>query len=223
MLIATANTIRVWKFNPYHDKGGRFASGGSGGDRLSDLGNEESAVQEGKAWVSSLNAGEHASVESHTFWSTGLNETLRRGNKEETSRYQKRIDGLDTALTKATTTKDYVVYRGEARPGLGKELKGSTGKLMTDRAYGSTTMSEYKAGKFAALAQRSRGSTETAIYEIRVPKGAHAAWLHQVSVYAKEPEHELLLPRNSVYHVVSVVESKSGVNRHYQVVLEYRG
>jgi len=31
MLIATANTIRVWKFNPYHDPGsGEFASGGGG-------------------------------------------------------------------------------------------------------------------------------------------------------------------------------------------------
>jgi hypothetical protein len=113
---------------------------------------------------------------------------------------------LDTAIASSTVPEDVVVHRGIGehaaelvrRLDAGELVPGST---ITDHGYVSTSLSEETAAEI--------GGKRGVHVEIRVPKGAHAAYVDG-AVKKPQDESEMMLPRGSRFRIVSAGKDAAG-------------
>lgn len=103
---------------------------------------------------------------------------------------------LDDAIAKSQTKQNIVVYRGVSTKFLGDAKPGDT---ITDKGFVSTSQTPHVAGSGAWM--HAHGGAH--VVEIRVPAGAHAASINQLDDHIHAVQGEVLLPRDSVFRVVS--------------------
>jgi phage gp29-like protein len=121
-----------------------------------------------------------------------INSALRAGRPDAVREH---IERLDQAIAASKAKADLVVYRGLSRRHVaGGDLESLVGATIADGAYASTSLNPRVARNFG-------GRGDSAIIEIRVPKGAPALYADRVKNFH---ENEVLLPRNAVLKVSKV-------------------
>lgn len=131
---------------------------------------------------------------------TKINGHLRGKDKRPSKATRAAITQLDKALDKSRIPEDTVVYRGFPASVLGDDPERLVGSTIKDKGYTSTSLSKQVAGQF--------GKVST---EIRIPKGAKGGLLDSLKS-GKDPEYELLLPRNSEFRILAVDKSGGQTN-----------
>jgi len=183
------------KFNPHHGAGGRFASGGGGG--------ETPSAMQGPV----LNSSQKASLD--IYRSAGyqpINGGLRGSLGQELSPKAKlHIKQIDSAVGLNVLDRDVVAYRGVTETVAGN-LK--SGQKFRDKGYVSTSLDSKVAGTFA---KRGRGT----VLEVRIPKGSHALYM-DAALGSSRGEKELLLGRGAVFSIDG--RSSSG-----HLIADYQG
>lgn len=168
--------------------------------------NKGDAEKEWKSWDQNLSINEKTALKAYSSepfdkLSTNyidMNNHLRGKDKSPSKETRQAIKQVDTALTKGSLQQDTTVFRGFPPSVLGNDPSKLIGKTITDKAYTSTSLSERVAGQF--------GNT---VAEIRIPKGAKAGLMDatltkaDLKQFGRDPEHELLLPRNSKFRILS--------------------
>jgi hypothetical protein len=105
----------------------------------------------------------------------------------------KLMEGLDSGISKATTSEERTLYRGvEEFPTYWEGLKA--GDQLQELSYSSTSLSAAKALEFT-------NRDKPVLIQFITSKGA--------PVLVHENEHEILLPRDEEYEVVSVQTNQS--------------
>lgn len=138
-----------------------------------------------------------------------INDYTRTGRLDEgntfgsVSEAENTLKNLDSAISKGSTEKDMVVYRGigqelERRPGIHGDFK--PGSTVSDQGYSSTSFSRETGLEYA---KKVNGT----LLEIDVPKGSPGARLGDGGL----KETEWLLPRNSSFEIMSS-KVENGVN-----------
>jgi len=224
----TSEGIVVFKFNPYHDKGGRFASGGGGGrtgdwegaGRAGDLAGATTLKENVFGDIEDrLSADEkkaltmYQSVDPEHDW---INGSLR-GKLEGGTNTAETVAHLDSAMGKSNTDRDLVVYRGMQSKSLQNKFTGFGGKsfepgqVFTDKGFVSTSLDRGVATSFAGSKQQPHG----VVFEILVPKGFHALAQRREPM---EEVAEVILPRNSKFRYVGVQKWVDAGKHQYPLV-----
>ena len=170
-----------------------------------------------KSWGDHLSASERDALAGYNtisyqainaYHRTGRLMEIPKGELDENSGY------MDRAIAKATVKEDTHVYRGMDVGFLGRgfEARLKSGNLkgleFTDKAYVSTTVAEEYAKGFKPM--EGAKSKVRAYFNIKIPKGAHAAYMPAVDTRKSETEEiteaecEMLLPRNSRFRITGV-------------------
>lgn len=172
-------------------------------DALAKFGEEQS-----KAAYDGMNDNEKSALYDYkTDYYLDINRELRAGNMSAETR--DRVEQMDAAIGRATLTEPATVYRCVSANVLGDG--DLTGKVISDRAYTSTSLDRDVANGF------TKWVPNAAVVEIRVPKGSSALYMEKLpGIDPRMREGEMLLPRESRFRVVS--DSGSGSNRN--IVLE---
>lgn len=180
MFVATTQGLVVRKFNPYHDQGGRFSSGGTAG------GSYVPAV-EGAFSNPRLTWSQEAAVISYAGeGSTKINSNLRTGQPPLNAAQRTTVRNLDKAIAKGQTTEDVTVHRGIS----GDVVLGfKRGGLVMDRAFVSTSADLKIAQHYA-----------TRTLAIEIPKGSSVLF-RRTGPY--QHEQEAIFGRNAVFRVVT--------------------
>lgn len=209
----------VTKFNPYHDKTGRFAAkpGGEVGP-FEDFGslrdfNQQYSVHQRLydvwgGWRKSTTPREKEAVDEYAGNAAYkvINDSLRSGG--DGGRLSRTVDLIDSALAKSSAPGDVVVYRGISKRVAKMLGDASEGSLIIDRGFVSTSVSSGVSDRYTG----KRGTTVA----IEVPYGSRAGYADALNWSVEHMrEMEVLLPRNSVFRV-----KKSDGGR---IVLEYVG
>jgi hypothetical protein len=136
----------------------------------------------------------------------GINSTLRRGETPGPV-IAKRIQGLDSAVSKGVLAADKTLYRsgnGWGNPG---EM---IGKTFTDHGFVSTS-------EGTTLPSRMAASRKDGVFaRIKAPAGASVGYLGKVfnaqstSKYGRVKENEILLPRGSTFKVTAARRNSEG-------------
>ena len=195
------------KKDPYHDEGGRFATGGSGDFHSADEMRTAYAEK-----VAALPSAQKEEIEKYTNTSSMyINNTLRTSADDLDSEDRESVDTLQKALNSTTAPFSFTVLRGlKQQKGsrapkflepMFQELKKNVGKTFTDPAFGSSTVDKTspKEGTF---------SNPDMVLHISVPKGAHGLYLQDVS--SVPGEHEFLIPHSTKYTVKSATKKPDG-------------
>ncbi|MGG4393090.1 ADP-ribosyltransferase [Paenibacillus thiaminolyticus] len=161
--------------------------------------------KEYKAWNKKLNASEKELVKEYTGNAKPFNTYLRanEGKLGFKPDIDKKIVKLDEALKKSTVSETVLVYRGDDTSIFGKEFQNSLyqgnkvdrelfrklrdqyqGKTKTEYGYLSTS-----------LVSNQQFAMRPILTTLKVPKGAHAGYVDNISLY--KGQYELLLPRNT--------------------------
>lgn len=134
-----------------------------------------------------------------------INKALR-SNKEPSALSKRRIEALDSAISKGTADSDMTLYRGFN----GDPAKLVMGATFTDKGYASTSES-------STIPARMAAARRDGVYaRIHVRAGQHLAYVHKVhdqqatSKYGGDLEREVLLPRDSTYTVTRVQRAADG-------------
>jgi hypothetical protein len=143
---------------------------------------------------------------------TEINDGLRGGGRdsEGVPVDTKLVSHLDSAISKATLPDAITLYRGAVFSP--KEIKSMTpGKVISDKAYVSTSISAKGAAGFANdeyasgyKESKGRGAT-SAILSIQNPKGSTGLVMNHGN---SADEREVLLPRDAKLQVVSASDVK---------------
>ena len=133
----------------------------------------------GESWAAQLTDEERSTVKAYgedTF--IRINSSLRAGGTEP------EVDIIDRALAKSSLDKDTTVFRGGIDPG--------GGKIFRDRGFTSTTLNNTGLDAYDA------------VWEIKVSRGTHAAYIDYVKGTAgtRMDEKELLLQRGLNYRIM---------------------
>lgn len=215
------------KFNPYHDRRGRFASGrGTGLDGADAVRYGHLPTNTRPGWEDDLTPDERGAFNSYTQsgWQT-LNAQLRDG-ETLTLANQRLAEQLDAGIAKAGAFAEPVtVYRGikigdRAIVGHGAALAGRSkaeyeelvdgltadwaqrefkpGSVFESRGFQSTSFSILPALD-ASLDKRTAGL----LFEVRAKRGAYLD--HAKGLSTRDDEYELLLPRSTRYRVLGVL------------------
>ncbi len=153
-----------------------------------------------------------------------INGFLRQGGALS-DKIKAQVAMIDKAMAGATVTQPVKVYRSAANLfeaiGIDPNDAGAIGKTFMDRGYTSTSTSR----KFAQnwYYEQAEQLTNDGIYdadkvfvEIVIPKNSQALSLSNLGQDTGDLEQEFLLPRNTVFRIVSI--KKTGTR--YDVVLE---
>lgn len=168
--------------------------------------NEGEATKQWKSWDQNLSTQEKTALKAYSSepfdeLSTNyidMNNHLRGKDKSPSKETRQAIKQVDAAIAKGDVQQETTVFRGFPPRVLGDDPSKMIGKTITDKAYTSTSLSERVAGQF--------GNT---VAEIRIPKGAKAGLMDatlskaDLKQLGRDPEHELLLPRNSKFRILS--------------------
>lgn len=184
------------RFNPYHDKGGRFAD--ALGVQVAQTSDLDALAEGGRRWRASLTGMEASAIGDYSDAAyRRINNALRAGPgvSEEIAR-----EGgtLDRALAKAPVSETpQLVYRGisgETAKRLDAALAGGTG-FVRDDGYGSTSVSPDVARRFAEAKEDGE------VVEIRMPRGVRSAYLATTGLSGFPDEQEIPLQRGAVYRM----------------------
>lgn len=225
---AVSSTGALREFNPYHDENGRFAqsqtgatggsgSGSNGGVHTSDVAGsagDASASDSGADYAELTRKPQIRAVAKHyEDWSMKdvtdeeakylvgykqfeykrVNASLRNGFVFNEAKMMDQV--LDRAPSLPQNLK---LFRGMPAAEIPKSLKA--GDLIQDKGYVSTSLDRKTAREFGGVS-----------VEIRAHKGQAGAWMDPFG----SAEYEVLLPRGSVFRVVS--------RDRGSLVLEYAG
>lgn len=144
----------------------------------------------GKEWQDSLSEDERDAISDYAMDSERLNSALRNG-------FSNGDPELDSALQKASTDKEMVLYRG-----LPKDPGWEVGQSISDRAYLSLSTSRGIAESFADEFADNGGP----IIIATLPKGSPASEIGKLST-SHASEGEILGARNSSMRVSRIDES----------------
>jgi len=136
-----------------------------------------------------------------------LGPALRSG-KGVPKEHKKDVEQMDKLFEKASTKEDMTVFRGISDKSFLDKLK--PGDSWQDKSFSSTTSSEAEAKNFA------RGDN-SAIMEIRVPKGSKAVSVKDISQFPNE--EEVVMNRGGKFKVVEVI--KGTRTRKARVIVEF--
>lgn len=159
----------------------------------------------GKKWANELSKNEKDAIHDYTkemppYYKNincvlrGLEKNFDFGNKE-------RSDSIHSALSKAHTPCDMIVYRGCTTDALG-ELQNLTNEelvdqVFLDKGFVSTSMTAHTAF-FSDI-----------LLIILLPQGSNAANIETLSA-AGQYEEEVLIDRNHFFHITSAYENENG-------------
>ncbi|MED1787211.1 ADP-ribosyltransferase, partial [Brevibacillus laterosporus] len=179
----------------------------------------------GKNWVDSLDSKEQAAIVYYTGHNyTDINSYLRNNQMDLRSGSSKpeldeKIKSIDSAINKSVLEEDTVLYRNTGERELREKEDFLQHIFNIDLSTTETALSfkEYM-DRAMALVQKNLGNTNTALaytsttiqkdsvfvgsairMEIRVPKGAHGAYVDSISQV--KGEMEVLLPRESKFEI----------------------
>jgi hypothetical protein len=121
---------------------------------------------------------------------------------------------IDKALKNSSIPSDTEVFRGGSFSE--DQIKTfSPGSTFVDKGYVSTTMSTTTAKDFG-----KPGGSGAVVFSIHLPKGSKGL---AVGSFSDTSEHEILLPRNSKFEVVSVSQGNYSGRSFKAVELKYLG
>ena len=207
------------KFNPYHDKLGKFASGGGGGAgeykefpdpiKLANLDDPEaydklSEDLEDKLTTTDFKATLPGTADALSLYTSygfePMNDNLRGKplraktdfyTKDEAKEAISEIPKIDSLLANSHINQNVVVFRG-VKGDAAKNVKAAAeGSLFQDKGYVSTSISKTIAS--------GHGTT----FKIRVAKGANA-YFERAGFTGDE--WELILPKNAVFKKIGPKE-----------------
>ena len=224
-VVATSEGIVVVKFNPYHDAGGRFASGGGGasrGEAFDAKTIKRAKDEQTRIWGDTVLDEEAATAVRHyqavqsmgpSGTATDVNYLLRHddlpksqfpdASREHT---QKMVDGMDSAFKQAPTLdRDIIVYRGFGSKGELEKILASgadpSGVLINDKGFVSCSMLRRRADAYPAMGYfgppPSWGTQR--VVSIQVPKGTKVLCNPKIGKFSSEAE--VILPRGSVFRI----------------------
>lgn len=221
------DSLTVEKANPYRDAStGRFTTGGVGGG----AGEVITELPEGQGYEESdphpaydFERGNY--IETYTGkGSDPLNQYLRLGVFDETNEVGMDRDeivdyksALDGTLSQTHTVRDMTLFRGIGSEGVSKFENLKVGDTFTDKGYCSTTSDPSQLWDFLPAHGAQRG----AVLEISVPKGSKVLSMQRYfdgvsPKYAPSQsildEAEHLLPRNTLFKVTSIGETRVSHN-----------
>lgn len=208
------------RFNPYHDKDGRFAAAPGGGAYPPSPETDEEVADRDRA-LRQVSGPIISAVLARPDRGAALEETLvqyvRHDGYERINGYlrhgsvgalddkraiRQQIGELDELFTLrgARTTEPQTVFRGIGSSTLGRledALRESS--LVQDEGFSSTSLDPLVANDFAHLARSGYGG----VLQIEVPVGTSAVYVPGLLGHrdAFASELELLLPRGTVYQV----------------------
>lgn len=200
---------------PVYIKGGKIATGPKAlvGGVVKDVkvsggaGTESdhgfSGAADAKEWVEKnfkevkyTDAEENAIGQYQGATAFAVNDYLRHPEKPAPSYVKRMVDAigsdLDAAIAKGEVKEAVTVYRGFSSDAL-PEGESAVGTVLRDNAYVSTTMDRDVTHRFLNEV-RGQGKATPVLAEIRVPKGARAAYVDKVR---DSGESELLFGRGT--------------------------
>ena len=158
----------------------------------------------GKLWVASLSKEQKESLNRYKQYDyIGINDYLRyggfsmaaHGSQYYFNRIKSDIGNIDKALNSSIIPENIVTYRGFV------DFECKTGDIVPQKAYESTSLSYDSALHFANKVINS--GNKGAVAKIYIAKGKKGAFMDGVS-FIPEDGNEILLPRNTIYKVLSV-------------------
>jgi len=175
-----------------------------------------------KKWFESLDkdevkwVGEYTGGLYHSI--NGLLRFAAKPGDEDIETVKAAINSISKALSRAKVPDDVIAWRGVAG---GKEiasellgvskLEDAVGKTILDNGFVSTSLEKRVAAKFAGA---FRGSTDSVVFKIRIPKGSRGAFVSPDAKFFGDDidmlgigfksESELLLRRNSKFVIRDV-------------------
>jgi len=127
------------------------------------------------------------------------------------------VHHLDTVISRGRISQTLTVYRGRQRYISLDEARSMVGEELTDHGYMSTSV-RVAVGESFAL----RGTPNGTLYQIEVPAGSPAAWLHSLDREGLD-EKEILLPRSSTFVVTAASQrADPDVQGHFATVIHLR-
>jgi hypothetical protein len=154
-----------------------------------------------KSWINNLSKEELSALKKYTgevFYSN-INDTLR-GFSSFTHNNEKYCDLITSALSKASTPEDIIVFRGTSKMMLGalKNLPADqlVGKIIQDKAFMSTSLMEGEV------------YDSNLILIMNIPKGTQGAYIGSLSFL--HGEFEFLLNRGYRMLIQKVVSRTAG-------------
>jgi len=158
-------------------------------------------------FISSLSKSESSAITSYTGSGYRVNDYLRGSVSTLKDKYKKTNTDLEKALAKSTLTKGVVTHRAASlealfgaegssigyikrHPESLQELKGA---VIKDRGFMSTSLNK-------GTVEGMEGSN--VMFNIKAPKGTHAAYVESLSIYKEESE--LLFQKGSSMKVDSI-------------------
>jgi len=170
-------------------------------------------AEETKQWRDELSENDMRGIKGYAGTSDAflINRALRAGQTPASALQKETVAHMTRLLEKSKLHTDVKAFRGlKAGPdsdALFDSFKRNVGGTVEDRGFVSTTIDKAYAKKW--------GGKSGVIVNITIPKGAKAAYLHDLS---GRNEFEVVMQRGSRFRIISV---KEGPMR--QVNLEYHG
>lgn len=174
------------------------------------------SLDEARAWAESQYRGwpsRLTDVERDAVWTYrtsgyhDMNGALRNGTLNDDD-LRAEIEAVDRALSKSEVDRGVVVYRGINTRRMG-DVTQLPGTIIEDKGFVSTSLDEGSARKFVNYAIDDE--KPAALVKITVPKGTNGAYLDSLDPESTWREDEMLLPRNTKFHVTSVVKDDDGI------------
>lgn len=150
-----------------------------------------------------INAGQRAG------WDIGPNNRyLGTATPEAIQAYKEQAELIDQAISKSAVAENTVVYRGARIPELvGKTKEQLVGLEFTEKGFSSTAALPFDKFMDESLSQfTAPGKT---IFEISLKKGDRALDLVGSGLAQYDFEGELLLPSNTKFKIIDVIEKQS--------------
>ncbi len=193
------------KFNPHHDRLGRFTSGGAGAPAAGADVMPDGMMNGADKWVRAhyadlpdkLTPEESGAVAYYVESGYhSLNESFRDGTAAGYMQHDKyfaaQVNALDSAISKSEAPSDMLAYRGVSEK-VYKRLEKTEGKTFTAKGYTSVSYNEDMAANFPA----NEGAGQ--VIQVRIPKGAHALFADIVVPDRVRDEQEFVLPRGAKF------------------------
>ena len=190
----------------------------------------EYSIDKWSEWRESLSSNEVKALNDYGSSSNYINGNLRGKTDSvyQSDKVKTQIENIDSAISRGIVKDDIVTYRGVGKNYLGMDLsseekvKQAIGTRIEDPGYLSTSLSNTVAEDYG------RG----AVFEIKVPKGTHAAYVD----FARDAADELiefvedgdpgnieyLLERGGTLHITDYkIDTDGEGKKYFRVFAEY--
>jgi|GEM_PF-5676649 len=238
--ISTKKVV-VLKYNPYHDRLGRFTTAANAVAGLGTMIDRPSLADEKENLKRALALDKKIWDENHKYVKSAPKEQqdalryyMRKGctemNKycrtgEGRAEIKKRVEALDKMANNHRSSEDMLLYRGvkDRLPASEADAKKYIGSIIQDKAFLSTTIKPATANSFAGK--------DGVILEIAAPKGtkgfyAETYWDSKKALAARKRgelgEAEWLMPRNTKIKITGIRKEimRVGNDKRERIVYE---